>query len=134
MLNAPIRLPIVDDGTPPSMSFYSGQMRQSGGGLGNIFGALARTLVPAISRVAVPFIKSQAKRLGPKLLRTGVGLMHDVAKSRNLKQAVKKRGKRLLASLPPRRRPAAVKRRRPAAKSAKRKPAKKRRRLDVFGV
>ena len=70
------------------MSFYNGQLRQSGGGLWNIFGALARTLVPAISRVAVPFIKSQAKWLGPKLLHTGVGLMCDVAKNRNLKQVI----------------------------------------------
>ena len=74
--------------------FYAGSLRQSGGSIGGLFGALARTVIPTLKNMAL----KQAKELGPSVLRQGMGLMSDVAMKRNLKTSVKRRGKRLVAS------------------------------------
>lgn len=74
-------------------------MRQAGGGLGDIFGVLTRQILPSLARAAVPIAKSQAKKLAPKILSSGVGLMSDLANKRNLKQALKSRGKRLVSDV-----------------------------------
>ena len=79
------------------MEHYGGVYRQSGGGLGNIFGLLSRVALPFLKRTAGPILKRQAKRLGPKVLKAGVGLMTDiVTKKRNLKQAAHARGNELV--------------------------------------
>ena len=78
------------------MAYYSGRHRLEGGGLGGVFNVLNRTLVPLIK----PIIKEKTKRLAPKLLKTGIGLMKDVTlRKRNFKQAIKARGKKLLAEV-----------------------------------
>ena len=125
--------------------FYSGSMRQAGGGLGGIFAPLLRAIVPAfrsaipiLKNTALPFIKKGAKRMAPHLISEGLGIMGDLASKRNLKTAVKKRGKRLLIKalgkklrkvgvLKKRKTRRAPKRRRPGAKSKV-----KRRRRDIF--
>ena len=79
------------------MAYYQGEYRQQGGGIGDIFSVLARTIIPAIARTAAPIIKNQARKLAPRALKAGVGLMSDLASKRNLKQALKTRGKRLIS-------------------------------------
>ena len=122
--------------------FYSGALRQSGGSIGGFFGPLARTMIPILKNVAM----SQAKELGPSVVKQGVGLMADVAMRRNLKTSVKRRGKRLLATALRnnanriqgglKRRGGKKKKKAPAKTprrlSAARRGAKTRRRADVF--
>ena len=55
-------------------------------GLGGFFRTLGRT--------ALPYIKSQAKPLGQLVLNTGLEVLEDVASGRNVKQALKSRGKK----------------------------------------
>ena len=120
--------------------FYAGSLRQSGGSIGGLFGALARTVIPALKNMAL----KQAKELGPSVLRQGMGLMSDVAMKRNLKTSVKRRGKRLVASalrnsanrLAGKRAPK-KKKKRAASKTTRRsgvsrRGSKTRRRADVF--
>lgn len=79
------------------MDHYGGVYRQSGGGLGNIFSILGRVALPFLKQTAVPLLKRQVKRLGPKVLKAGVGILSDVAtKKRNLKQAARVRGAQLV--------------------------------------
>jgi len=64
---------------------YSGAPYQRGYGLGNIFSA--------ISRPVLPLIKSSAKAVGKQVLRTGVGFASDVLAGKNAKQAAIERAK-----------------------------------------
>ena len=79
------------------MGVYKGVYRQKGGGLGGIFNILSRTLVPTLKSAAGGLIKNQAKRLGPKLMNAGLGVLSDIQNKKNFKSAVKARGKRLLS-------------------------------------
>ena len=82
------------------MPIYRGVYRQKGGwsapGLGGILNVLSRTLTPTLKSAAGSLIKNQAKRLGPKLMSAGLGVLSDVQNKKNFKSAVKARGKRLL--------------------------------------
>ena len=77
--------------------YYDGRLRQRGGGLGDIFKILARTIVPTVLRAGKSFIKQKAATLAPKALNAGVGLVKDVMGKTTFKQAVQRRGKRLLS-------------------------------------
>ena len=75
------------------MEHYGGVYRQSGRGLGNIFGLLSRVALPFLKHTAGPILKKQAKRLAPKLLKAGVGVVTDIAtKKRNINQSARARG------------------------------------------
>ena len=79
------------------MDHYGGVYRQSGKGLGSIFSVLGRMALPFLKRTAVPILKRQAKRLGPKILKAGVGVISDIAtKKRNFKQSARARGAQLV--------------------------------------
>ena len=87
--------------TTVKMGIYRGVYRQKGGwsfspGLGGILNVLSRTLTPTLKSAAGSLIKNQAKRLGPKLMSAGLGVLSDVQNKKNFKAAVKSRGKRLL--------------------------------------
>ena len=58
---------------------------QRGFGLGSLSRGFYRT--------ALPFAKTGAKLLGATLLDTGASILKDVAKGRNLRKSVEKRGK-----------------------------------------
>ena len=80
--------------------YYEGVVRQKGGGLtdglGRVFGGLARHMfVPMIKKL----IRNKANQLKTNTLKAGIGLMSDVARHKNFKQAVQSRGKRLLADV-----------------------------------
>ena len=81
------------------MDMYHGVQRQAGGGLGGIFRILTRTILPAIAKTARPFIQKQARKALPKLAEAGIGLVSDLQRKRNFKQAVKARGKRLASDV-----------------------------------
>ena len=69
-------------------SVYGGVMRQRGGSaIGNIFNILQRHLIPKI------------KQHAPKLIKTGVGLVSDYSRKKNMKQAVTARSKRLIGDV-----------------------------------
>ena len=75
--------------------YYQGQIRQKGSGLGGVFSALGRHIIPLLKNTALPLLKSQAKRLAPTLAKSGIGLVSDIVKKKNLKSALKARGKNL---------------------------------------
>ena len=79
------------------MGYYKGAYRQQGGGLGGIFSVLSRSVIPMVAKSAGRLFKSQAKKLAPKLLNAGVGLLTDLSHKKNFKEAVKSRGKRLIS-------------------------------------
>ena len=58
---------------------------QVGFGLGGLFKSLARAVMP--------MVKSGAKALGKSALTTGANVLKDVASDKDLKQAIKTRGK-----------------------------------------
>ena len=58
---------------------------QVGFGLGGLFKSLARAVMP--------MVKSGAKALGKSALTTGANVLKDVASGKDLKQAIKTRGK-----------------------------------------
>ena len=68
-----------------SLPGFQGAQMQRGFGLGSLFRGFYRT--------ALPFAKTGAKLLGTTLLDTGANIMKDVAKGRNLRKSVEKRGK-----------------------------------------
>ena len=110
-------------------------MRQQGGGLGSIFSVLNRTVIPAIAKVATPFIKNQARKMALKLARAGIGGMSDLAAKRSLKQTLKARGKRLISdvinqSAPPRTRQS--RRGRRVVRTTKKRPKRQNTRRDIF--
>ena len=108
---------------------YAGPLRQRGQGIGNIFSILSRTALPLLKKVAVPFIKKQVKRLGPRALKAGVGAVADIAtRKKSVKQAVRSRGKQFIAG-------AINTKRRTKKRQSRRRPRKrniKRRRGDIF--
>jgi hypothetical protein len=65
------------------LPFYSGSAVQRGYGLGNVLGGLLRT--------AVPFLKPVVKSVGREVMRSGMDLVKDVVRGRNVKTAVKRR-------------------------------------------
>ena len=70
-------------------------MRQRGGGhgLGGLFTIFARSLLPIIKSQ----VRKIAPKIAPKLTTAGVGLISDLVRKKNLKQAVKKRGIELIS-------------------------------------
>ena len=64
---------------------FQGARMLRGFGLGSLFRGFYRT--------ALPFAKTRAKLLGTTLMDTGTNILKDVAKGRNLKKSVEKRGK-----------------------------------------
>ena len=65
--------------------YFSGGHYQQGYGLGNIFSAISKTVMP--------LIKSGAKAIGKQALKSGVGFASDVIKGKNVKQAAIDRAK-----------------------------------------
>ena len=66
-----------------ALPVFQGQYYQQGHGLGQFFGGLFRTIAPLFMR--------GAKAVGKQALRTGVGLVGDIARGNNPKQALKRR-------------------------------------------
>ena len=67
------------------MPVFRGSAWQQGYGLGGLFRSVARAVMP--------MVKSGAKTLGKIPLNAGANLLGDVASGKNLKEAVKARGK-----------------------------------------
>ena len=67
------------------MPVFRGSAWQQGYGLGGLFRSVARAVMP--------MVKSGAKALGKIALNAGANLLGDVASGKNLKEAVKTRGK-----------------------------------------
>ena len=79
---------------------YEGVLRQKGGGftegLGRVFGGLARHIfVNGMKKIA----QNKVNQVRQKTFKAGIGLMSDMAKRKNFKQALKSRGKRLLTDV-----------------------------------
>ena len=64
---------------------------QVGFGLGGLFKSLARAVMP--------MVKSGAKALGKSALTTGANVLKDVASGKDLKQAIKTRGKEAVSEV-----------------------------------
>jgi hypothetical protein len=67
------------------MGAYSGDRFQRGYGLGSIFGALLRSILPVA--------KSVAKTVGRQALRTGAEVAQDYLQGGDIKESIKTRGK-----------------------------------------
>ena len=109
------------------MDHYGGVYRQSGRGLGGMFRILGRVLVPILKRQASSFARKHVRRLGPKVLRAGVGMINDItSRKRNFKQAAKARGAQLVQD--------AINTQKPKRqRQSKKNPRKvKRQRKDIF--
>ena len=119
------------------MDIYRGVLRQQTGRgiLGNMMGLFSRTLVP--------MLKTEAKKLGPKILKTGVGVLSDIStRKRTFKQAAQKRGKALINEMintpspkRPRQSKTGSKRKKSPLKAKKRKTVSKKqqqREKDIF--
>lgn len=77
------------------MDVYRGVLRQqTGRGIfGNMMGLFSRGLVPILKKTA----SQQAKKLAPKLLKAGVGVLSDIAnKKKTFKESARSRGRQLL--------------------------------------
>lgn len=77
------------------MDVYRGVLRQqTGRGIfGNMMGLFSRGLVPILKRTA----SQQARKLAPKLLKAGVGVLSDIAnKKKTFKESARSRGKKML--------------------------------------
>ena len=61
-----------------NVSFYHGPVLQRGYGLGSIFKSVARSVMPSL------------KEIGKSALTTGLEVLQDVAKGKNIKTAAKK--------------------------------------------
>ena len=94
---------------------FAGASFQRGHGLGSLFGGLVR--------MAMPLLKTGAKRLGKEALKAGVGVAGDVLSGQNVKTSMKRhatqaarrtvrKGIKRKATLKPVSRPSATKRRR----------------------
>ena len=73
------------------LNFYQGAAHQKGYGIGGLFRSLFR--------VAVPLFKSGAKAIGKQVLKSGVGLVNDLAHGVDVKTAAKQRLKEAGRSL-----------------------------------
>ena len=116
------------------MEIYRGSYRtQSGRGmLGNLFGVFRRVLLTTIKRTAIPLLKRGAKKMAPKLLKAGVGILSDVgSKKKSFKEAARSRGVELLNSATIKQRPP----KRPAQRRLNARGGKRPRttRKDIFG-
>ena len=67
---------------------FRGPVMQRGYGLGGFFKGLARSFAP--------ILKQSIAHVGKKALSTGVKVVRDVSQGRNLKEAIKHRGKESL--------------------------------------
>ena len=67
------------------MPVFRGSTWQQGYGLGGLFRSVARAVMPMVN--------SRAKALGKIALNAGANLLGDVASGKNLKEAVRTRGK-----------------------------------------
>ena len=125
------------------MAYYGVQRQYGGGGLGGVFKILTRTIFPAIMKSSKTFLKKQAIKNIPHIANAGIGLVSDINKKRNFKQAVKARGKRLasdviggvLSSVPPAKRQKRINRRAvntSQKKNSRNKHNKPKRTRDIF--
>lgn len=64
---------------------FQGTRIQSGRGLGSVFGGLFRR--------ALPMLKSTARQGVQEVIRSGMDIFKDVSQGKNLKQALRQRGK-----------------------------------------
>jgi hypothetical protein len=69
--------------------FRSNMGRQRGSGIGGIFGALARKLLPIAREYVIPFI---AKHVFPQVKAFASNVVSDVSSNRNLMESVKEHG------------------------------------------
>ena len=67
--------------------YYSGRLRQQGAGLGGIFKAFTRGIIPFVSKHFGKDIKRLAPKAVKKALSLGVGVVRDVAKKNRLNKA-----------------------------------------------
>ena len=74
---------------------FRGSRYQHGSGIGNIFGSLIKRAIPWIFRGA----KHLGKVAAPHAMRMGADVMSDVAEGENLRQSLKRHGKRAVAEL-----------------------------------
>lgn len=73
--------------------YFSGHLTQSGYGLGNFLGGLARKALPFLRKTAVPLLKSTAK----ELFKTGNEVLGDVLSSeKGFEESLRDRGKKRL--------------------------------------
>ena len=81
----------VGQGRSSALPVYSGLPVQRGRGLGNIFGALARSAAPLLKRGAIA--------LGKQLFKTGGRVVSDLVSGSNLKTSLKRRAKESVQDL-----------------------------------
>ena len=81
----------VGQGKSSALPVYSGLPVQRGRGLGNIFGALARSAAPLLKRGAIA--------LGKQLFKTGGRVVSDLVSGNNLKSSLKRRAKESVQDL-----------------------------------
>ena len=84
-MNNPYVRYYLDQQQGHGMPIFRGSAWQQGYGLGGLFRSVARAVMP--------MVKSGAKALGKIALNAGANLLGDVASGKNLKEAVKSRGK-----------------------------------------
>ena len=72
------------------MTGFQGIPYQRGNGLGSFFGRLFRSILPVAKNIG----KSALKTVGKEALHLGANVMNDVVQGRNVKQALKKQGKK----------------------------------------
>ena len=79
--------------------YYSGRLRQQGAGLGGIFKAFTRGIIPYVSKHFGKDIKRLAPKAVKKALSLGVGVVRDIAKKKSLKQSISDRGKKIISDV-----------------------------------
>ena len=77
--------------------YYLGHLRQKGFGLGGIFKALTRGIIPHVSKHFGKDIKRLAPKAVKKALSLGVGVVRDITKKKSLKQSISDRGKKIIS-------------------------------------
>ena len=106
-----------------AMPYFSGSRYQRGYGLGNIFGSIAKSVLP--------LLKSGAKTVGKQLLHLEIGFASDLLEGKNAKDAALSRAKRAGSKLLQTAKRKATGNPQPA-KRRKTKVQKKRRNRDIF--
>ena len=75
----------------PNIGIYKGQPYQRGSGIGSIFSNILKTITP--------LFKSALQQFGSNIVSKGVDMGNDMLQGANIKQTLKKHGKRLAADI-----------------------------------
>ena len=118
--------------------YYSGPLRQRGGGIGDVFRVFTRTVIPYVYKNWGKKIKNTAARMAPKALEKalsfGVGVASDIAQKKSLKQSIKDRGKRILSDVLNSAAPPAKRQKQASARVGnKRRKGRPTKKGDIFG-